>query len=105
MRSKSVTCPTCHELSGWLNVLALNMWRMFVTLETFHASMSSLKLGWFRTKVLMSVTVPTSQAEMGPNRSCADVALLIHSARASRKTVLVGKRCWRGYCSLQQTHE
>ena len=89
MRWKSVTCPTCHELSGWLKVLAdKNISRMLVTLETFHASMSSSKLGLFWTRLLMSVTAPTSQSEIGPNRSCADVLLLFHSARASSKYVL-----------------
>ena len=78
------TCPTCHELSGWLKVLAQwNMSLMLVTSETSHASMSSSKLDLRSTRPLMSVTAPTSQAEIGPNRSRADVALLIHAARAS----------------------
>ena len=64
------------------------MWDMLVTLETSHASMSSSKLDLPLTRPLMSVTAPTSQAEIGPNRSRADVALLIHAARASSRYVL-----------------
>ena len=91
MLLKVVTCPTCHELSGWLKVLApWNMRYMLVTLETSHASMSSSKLDWPLTRLFMSVTAPTSQAEIGPNRSRADVALLTHAARASWRLSLLG---------------
>ena len=89
MLLKVVTFPTCHELSGWLKVLApWNMRYMLVTLETSHASMSSSKLDWPLPRLVMSVTAPTSQAAIGPNRSRADVALLIHAAPASLRYVL-----------------
>eukprot|EP00964_Phaeocystis_antarctica_P162440 scaffold136758_cov344-Phaeocystis_antarctica.AAC.1 len=59
------------------------MLAMLVTLETSHALTSSSKPDLPLKRWPMSVTAVTSHAEIGPNRSRADVALLDHSVTAS----------------------
>ena len=103
IRPKYLTCPTCHEPRGWLKLVASwNIQAMLVTLETSHALMPpSSKPDLPRKSALMSVTAVTSHAEIGPNRSRADVALLDHSVRASSRYVLALKvNCHRdGFCA------
>ena len=60
----SVTRPTSHAVSGWSKGEFENIAPIYRTLETFHVSMGMLKDVAPVNMPLMSVTAPTSHAEM-----------------------------------------
>ena len=72
--------------------LTLNIRSMFVTLDTFHKPIGSLKVerhGASDTSQSMLVTTPVSQVEMWPCATSALAALPHHSTSASARLLLL----------------